>query len=235
MLKLALTELEQHVDPEYRARVQKHFNMDVSGFMGVPTPRVRKVAAATFRDIKQLPFPEILALCEEALETGVYECRILAFEWVFRKRKSLESSHFQVLESWLFTHVDDWPDCDDLCTHALGYLLANHPDLVDQTLQWTESENRWARRAAAVSLIYGLRRGLLLDKSLLVAERLMTDSDPLVQKGYGWMLKVATKHFPDEVFAFVIRFRNDMPRTALRYAIEKLPANQRQQALGRSA
>ena len=59
----------------------------------------------------------------------------------------------------------------------------------------------------------------------------MTDSDDMVQKGYGWMLKVASNQFPNEVFRYVMKNKNEMPRTALRYAIEKLPSDKRKQAM----
>ncbi|WP_290652469.1 DNA alkylation repair protein [Aquisalimonas sp.] len=234
MLKVVLTELEQNLDLAYRSRVQKHFNMDVQGFMGVPTPVVRKIAASTLKDIKPAPFSDVLVLCEELLKTGVYECKIIAFDLVFRRRRSLEVHHFSVLERWLYTYVNDWTDCDDLCTHALGFLIAENPSLAESSLRWTRSGNRWVRRGSAVSLIYGLRRGFLLDAALQSAERLLKDSDPLVQKGYGWMLKEASKCCPERVFDFVMKSRWEMPRTSLRYAIEKLPEGQRQEALAKS-
>lgn len=77
--------------------------------------------------------------------------------------------------------------------------------------------------------------GLLLDAALQVANRLLKDSDQLVQKGYGWMLKEASKHHADEVYHFVMKNQSEMPRTSLRYAIEKLPDGRKNEAMGRSA
>ncbi|HKK22035.1 MAG TPA: DNA alkylation repair protein, partial [candidate division Zixibacteria bacterium] len=59
------------------------------------------------------------------------------------------------------------------------------------------------------------------------------DDDYLVQKGYGWMLKEASQRFPRDIFRFVLERKDRMPRIALRYAIEKLPASQRSQAMKR--
>jgi 3-methyladenine DNA glycosylase AlkD len=59
----------------------------------------------------------------------------------------------------------------------------------------------------------------------------MTDSDDLVQKGYGWALKEASNHYPKKVFDFVMRKKTLMPRTALRYAIEKMPPNWKKLAM----
>jgi len=62
-----------------------------------------------------------------------------------------------------------------------------------------------------------------LAQILKTAETLLTDTDDMVQKGYGWMLKEASKYNQPQVFAFVMKHKTKMPRTALRYAIEKLP------------
>ena len=59
------------------------------------------------------------------------------------------------------------------------------------------------------------------------------DKDDLVQKGYGWMLKEAGNRFPKEVFEHVMKHKREMPRTALRYAIEKLPVELRKEAMKR--
>ena len=59
----------------------------------------------------------------------------------------------------------------------------------------------------------------------------MMDEDDLVQKGYGWMLKVAANNWQKDVFDFVVKHKNRMPRTALRYAIEKMPKNMRKIAM----
>jgi 3-methyladenine DNA glycosylase AlkD len=55
----------------------------------------------------------------------------------------------------------------------------------------------------------------------------------MVQKGYGWMLKEASKPHQDEVYQYVLKHRKDMPRTALRYAIEKMPPEMKKEAMKR--
>ncbi len=58
-----------------------------------------------------------------------------------------------------------------------------------------------------------------------IAETLLTDKEDLVQKGYGWMLKAASVHNQKQVFEFLMKHKTIMPRIALRYALEKMPAN----------
>lgn len=96
----------------------------------------------------------------------------------------------------------------------------------------TKSKNRWERRASAVALIYPINHNKkILPHVFKTATILLQDNDDLVQKGYGWMLKVASQKFPDAVLKFINQNKSKMPRTALRYAIEKYPQKIRKQIL----
>ena len=87
------------------------------------------------------------------------------------------------------------------------------------------------RRASAVVLIYSVRKGEGLKDVFEISDALLVDEDIMVQKGYGWMLKEASNKYPHEVFEYVMKRKTDMPRTALRYAIEKLPSQSKRQAM----
>jgi len=154
--------------------------------------------------------------------------RKLSFEFFQKVKKKL-----QLLETWLMKHVHGWGACDDICTHALGAFIYQFPEFIQRTREWTRSENRWVRRASAVVLIYSVRRKEHLGDVFETADALLTDQDIMVQKGYGWMLKEAGNHYPREVFDYVIKNRREMPRTALRYAIEKLSPEHRIEAMKR--
>ncbi|MGH8003331.1 MAG: DNA alkylation repair protein [Limisphaerales bacterium] len=82
-----------------------------------------------------------------------------------------------------------------------------------------------------MALIPALRRKLLLKEAFATADILLQDEEDLVQKGYGWMLKEASNRYPKEVFKYVMKNRKKMPRTALRYAIEKMPKGWKKKAM----
>ena len=109
--------------------------------------------------------------------------------------------------------------------------MMKFPDCVGELKAWAKSGNRWLRRAAAVTLIVPARKGLFLREAFEISDLLLTDSDDLVQKGYGWLLKAETEKHPAEVLAYVLKNKAAMPRTALRYAIEKLPKEQKAEAM----
>ena len=105
------------------------------------------------------------------------------------------------------------------------------PESIPKIKQWTTSKNKWKRRASAVIFIYSVRKGKYLEESLKIAKSLLLDDEDLVQKAYGWMLKEASNTHQEEIFNFVMKHKSIMPRTALRYAIEKMPANLKKQAM----
>jgi 3-methyladenine DNA glycosylase AlkD len=108
-----------------------------------------------------------------------------------------------------------------------------YPEYIGRLKEFTRSGKRWTRRAAAVSLIVPARKGLFLNDILEIAGKLLLDKDDMVQKGYGWMLKVASMAHREEIFGFVMEHKQIMPRTALRYAIEKMPAELKALAMAR--
>lgn len=233
MVETLRSALAAQADPAYKARIRHLYNMDVSRYLGVRLPVVRKLAATHYGALKATPIDALLERCEELLKADLFELKTIAFDWSFRARRRLSPEHFLVLEDWLLRYVDDWMDCDDFCTHTLGAFLVRYPDFLSQTEAWATSENRWVRRASAVSLIYGLRRGKLLGQAFRIAQTLLNDEDDLVQKGCGWMLKEASRKHTDAVFDFVMLHRAAMPRTMLRYAVEKFDDVRRQQAMQR--
>ncbi|UCG37430.1 MAG: DNA alkylation repair protein [Candidatus Bathyarchaeota archaeon] len=227
--------LKKLSDPEKRRRRilwEKQYQ-ETPKLYGVPIPVVRKLSSEFFKKIKNKPKKEILQLCNDLLKSGYSEERTAAFDWAFRLRRTYEESDFHLLESWLTEHVRSWGACDDFCTHALGAFIYRFPEFIQKTRRWTRSENRWIRRASAVCLIYSVRRKERLKDIFETADALLTDQDVMVQKGYGWMLKEASNHFPLEVFNYVMKHRKEMPRTALRYAIEKLSSELRIEAMKR--
>ena len=106
-----------------------------------------------------------------------------------------------------------------------------YPKLASRLKEWAASDNRWVKRAAAVTLIIPAHKGLFLKDIFEIADTLLLDTDDLVQKGYGWMLKAASEAHQKAVFDYVISKKAIMPRTSLRYAIEKMPAALKTEAM----
>ena len=226
-------DLQAQADPSYRDLVRDRYGMNVDRFMGVRMPDIHRIAGTYYTTIRSQPVDRRLELCEQLLETGLYELKIAAFRWAYLARKEFADPHLQVFSSWLNRYVDDWIDCDDLCVHVIGEFLLQYPERAIAVLEWTRSPNRWVKRGAAVSLVLPVRRGQQLALALQVADLLLADPDDLVQKAYGWLLKEASKRYPEQVFDYVTGKRDVMPGVAFRSAIEKLPESLRRKATER--
>jgi 3-methyladenine DNA glycosylase AlkD len=227
-----MKELKSKVDPKYKVGAKNFFKEEITLY-GVRFADIDKVSADFFEEIKDLDFYDVLKLCEKLLNTGYFENVIVAFEWAYKLRKKFKEKDFEIFEGWLKRYVNNWAFCDNLCNHVIGYFVENFPSKIPRIKSWSSSNNRWLRRASAVSFIIPAKYGRNLRDVLDVSEKLLIDGDDLVQKGYGWTLKEASRKHQKEVFDFVVRHKDVMPRTALRYAIEKMPEKLRKKAMKR--
>jgi 3-methyladenine DNA glycosylase AlkD len=222
--------LEAKADGATREGTRRFFKEPVTPH-GVKAPMVALVAREARTQLKAWPKAEVFALCEGLWRSGFLEESFVASDLAYNRRKGFEPADFATFERWVASYVANWASCDTLCNHTIGWFLEAFPDHVRNLVAWSGSTNRWVRRAAAVSLVIPAQKGLFLDEALAIADRLMADPDDLVQKGYGWLLKSASKVHEAEIFAFVSARRAVMPRTALRYAIEKMPPAMRAEAM----
>ena len=215
-------ELEEQVDEKTRSSAQSFFKEPVT-FYGVKTSTVNKIARKYFLNIKHLGKRDIFSLCEQLLRSDYGEEAFIAFNWSYQLSDQYEPLDFNLFEKWLSEYVNNWAKCDTLCNHTIGAFIERYPQYIDDLKRWVKSDNRWLRRASSVMLIIPAKQGKFLEDIFEIADILLQDKDDLVQKGYGWMLKEASRRHQQEVFDYVMRNKKTMPRTALRYAIEKKP------------
>lgn len=225
-------ELEQQADEKTKSSYHRFFKEDVN-FYGVSNSLVSKIAGKHYPEVKPLGKKEIFRLCEELLKSDYSEEAFIAFDWAYRQRKEFIPDDFSTFDSWLQNYINNWAKCDTLCNHTVGALVEMYPQFIENLKQWAKSDNRWLRRAATVTLIIPAKRGKFLKDIFEIADILLTDPDDLVQKGCGWMLKDAAILHRDEIFDYVMKNKKAMPRTALRYAIERLPADLKRQAMAK--
>lgn len=198
---------------------------------GVRGGDVKKAMALIMPLVAGMDKAAVFRECGELWRSGYLEEGFAACELAYSRRHEYVPDDLSVFEHWLERHVDNWASCDTLCNHSIGALVTRYPATVDRLMEWTGAKNRWLRRGAAVSLIIPARDGLFLPGIFAIADRLLTDADDLVQKGYGWMLKAASEAHRDAVYDYVVGRKKVMPRTAYRYALEKMPADMRAVAM----
>jgi 3-methyladenine DNA glycosylase AlkD len=223
-------ELEANTDERIQKSGKGFFKEEIKLY-GIKTPLVVKIAKEHFKEIKNEPNSVIFGLCEEFWKSGYLEESVIACNWSYAIRKTFKPDDFAIFERWISNYVNNWASCDTLCNHTVGTFLEMYPEFLPELKKWAGSENRWLKRASAVSLIIPGRNGKFLTEIIEIAGILLKDQDDLVQKGYGWMLKAASNMHQKEIFDYVVNNKADMPRTALRYAIEKMPADLKTEAM----
>lgn len=225
-------ELRNSADPKTKEGAKRFFKEEIKVY-GVPAASASRIGKEFFKKIENKNKEEVFAIAEELFRSGYSEESWIAADWVYGKRAEFKSSDIKTFERWIEEYVDNWAECDTLCNHAVGSFIEMYPQYLPRLEKWARSKNRWMRRASAVTLILPARHGLFLDEVFHLSDILLLDKDDLVQKGYGWMLKEASRQHEKEVFDYIIKNKTVMPRTALRYAIEKMQDNLRKKAMER--
>lgn len=225
-------ELTANMDEKTRLSGQRFFKEEVKLY-GIKSAVVQKISKEHFKSVKAYPKTEIFRLCDELWRSGYMEESFIACNWSYFIHQLYEPADFEIFQGWVADYVSNWASCDTLCNHTVGTFIAMYPDYLTRLKQWAKDENRWMKRAAAVSLIIPARQGKFLSDIFELADTLLLDRDDMVQKGYGWMLKAASQAHEEDVFKYVIRNKAAMPRTALRYAIEKMPPARKSAAMAR--
>jgi 3-methyladenine DNA glycosylase AlkD len=215
-------ELENNSDKKTQESTRNFFKEEIQSY-GVKTATVVKMSKDHFKSIENNSKAEIWGLCEELWRSQTLEESFIACNWSYFIHKDYQPDDFDVFEKWINNYVNNWASCDTLCNHTLGEFIEMYQEYLSRLKKMATSGNRWMRRASAVSLIIPARKGKFINDIFEIADLLLTDKDDLVQKGYGWMLKVACQEHQQEVFKYIMSKKSIMPRTALRYAIEKMP------------
>lgn len=188
-------------------------------FLGVVVPDTRKVAKAN----KMLPFDEL----EKLLKNEYHECRLCALLiLVERFKKAGEDEQTEIVDFYLSQTqwINNWDLVDLTAYNIVGeYLLDKDRAIL---YQLADSDLLWDQRIAIVSTMAFIRKGDL-DDTFALSERLLMHKHDLMQKAVGWMLREAGKRDKDKLCQFLDRNHKIMPRTMLRYSIEKFELEER--------
>lgn len=232
IIKTLRKELKQNADEKLKKSGERFFKEKVKIY-GMKTSLGIQIGKKYWKEIQDKEKNEVFSLCDELWQSGFLEESFIACNWSYYINRKYEEKDFAVFEKWVKNYVSNWASCDTLCNHSIGTFVDMYPKYLKSLKSWAKSKNRWVRRAAAVSLIVPARRGKFLKDIFEIADILLLDHDDLVQKGYGWMLKAASESRQSQVFDYVMKNKAQMPRTALRYAIEKMPKDLKTKAMAK--
>lgn len=189
-------------------------------FIGVNVPNQRSVAKDLFSD---LSIEEVL----RCLRSPWHEERLTSlFVMVLKYQKGNDVDKHLIVGKYLENakYVNNWDLVDSSAPYILGDWLVDRDKSVLYEL--VESENLWERRISIISTLFFIRQYKYED-TLKLSEQLLIDKHDLIHKAVGWCLREVGKKDEDLLLGFLDRHVQKMPRTTLRYAIERLPEEQR--------
>jgi 3-methyladenine DNA glycosylase AlkD len=230
ILKQIREELRANTDPQTQKIFQRFFKEQVK-YYGVKVPTVGKIAKKYWKEVKTIGKEAIFSLCEELFCSNYTEEAFIVSFWLPNYIEHLLPSDLAIFRNWIEKYVNNWAKCDGFCNHTVGELIQKYPETISQLKSWAKSQNRWVKRASAVSLIVPAKKGCFLQNAFEICDVLLTDDDDMVQKGYGWLLKEESRIHQKEVYDYVAKNKRVMPRTALRYAIELVPKELKAEAM----
>ena len=223
-------DLKATTDPKTQKSFQRFFKEQVK-YYGVKTETVGKIARKYWSRVKTLDKQAVFALCEELYSSDYTEEAFIVAFWLPEYLENLEPGDLATFKGWIERYINNWAKCDGFCNHTIGDLIQKYPEAAAEVQSWAKSENRWLKRASAVSFIVPAKKGLFLEDAFEICDVLLMDEDDMVQKGYGWLLKEESRKHQTKVFDYVVKNRKLMPRTALRYAIELMPRELKEEAM----
>lgn len=222
-------ELKEKSCPKY-AEILKRFFKTGPGdysfgdkFLGIKVPTLRKIA----KDYKLLSLNYTLKL----LKSPLHEERLIALilmEQKFSKGDPVQKKKIvnQYIKSTKY--INNWDLVDLSAPKILGcFLYDKNPSILYKLVR---SKNLWRRRIAIISTFYFIKNNKF-DNSLELSEILLHDKEDLIHKAVGWMLREIWKRDKKPAESFIKKHYSEMPRTMLRYAIEKFPETKRKKYL----
>lgn len=218
-------EIKKNANPQKAALLQRFFKTGPGEygegdiFLGIMVPVQRSIA----KKYKDLPLKDIKAL----LNSDKHEERLIALLILVEQFKKGDEQLKEDIFTFYHLHrkrINNW-DLVDLTAHIISgsYLMDK-----DKTILYklAESENIWDRRIAVLSTFHFIKNNVF-DDALGVAELLINDKHDLIQKAVGWMLREIGNRDINTEEGFLEKHYKNMPRTMLRYAIEKFPEKKR--------
>ncbi len=229
--------LRAAADPKVAAQLYSYFKQgERVTFYGLKTAAMRALERELFaRAAGQWTLRDAVSYCGLMLRQPQLEAKGLGVMILARHRRTFTAGLLATAKSWLAAgRCANWAATDSLSSLVIAEVLRLFPDRIDSLVGWTCARNLWVRRAAAVSLTPLARRGQALDAAYAVVTALLGDEQDLIHKASGWLLREAGKTDAARLERYLLEQGPRLPRTTLRYAIERFPLAKRKALLAQT-
>ena len=231
-----IASLEAHARPLDGFDPDRYFRTTrPTTFLNTGTPFQRGLGKALAREHRgNWNLSDAVALADLLVRDSRFEAKSVGIEVLACFHRMYTPAVLPVVKRWLAQdHCANWATTDSLCGYVIGPLLLTHPALIPVVTTWTSHRNLWVRRAAAVSLIKPAVKqgGAALDAAFDVATGLRSDPHDLIHKAAGWLLRETGRVDADRLVRYLRDGGARIPRTTVRYAIERFPPSLRNDLL----
>ena len=188
-------------------------------FLGVTAPEIRRIAKKFSQEIS-------LQELTELIRSPIHEVRLCALIILVNKYKKEDSDKIYRYYLKHLNSVNNWDLVDTSAPHIVGDYLNKNPEKSKILLEFSRSENLWIRRISIVSTLAFIKNNEF-NKTLEIAKLLLNDDHDLIHKAVGWMLREIYKRDEVLIKRFLRQNYAQIPRTTLRYAIERMDKEER--------
>jgi len=230
MINQLKKELQEKSDPEQAKILQRFFKTgkgeygEGSIFLGIKVPILRKIA----KNYQDLSLNDIQILLNDKIHTYRFVALVILVE---EYKKESNEKKKEIYDFYLKnTHnINNWDLVDISAHHIVGHYLYHQPRIVAKRKlqQLALSKSLWGKRIAIISTFYFIRQNRLGETSG-VSQILLNDKHDLIHKAVGWMLREVGKRNQEVEERFLRKHYKTMPRTMLRYSIEKFSKEKRE-------
>jgi 3-methyladenine DNA glycosylase AlkD len=234
LTRRARAALRAAADPKVAQSQRRFFKpWEKISLYGIKTPEVRRIERELYQQVrKSWTYADALAFCDRMMRDRKLESKGIGLSLLERYHRQFEEDLPGKARNWLESGLcDNWAVTDDLATGVLARLLARFGHLAAQFEAWRRSPNLWVRRSSAVVFIKSAGKGRHLDHAYRIVTTLLSDSHDLIHKASGWLLREAGKADAPGLERYLLKHGPKIPRTTLRYAIERFPEAKRRRIL----
>ena len=234
LAQTARSELRKAADPRIAAGQRMYFQKwEKIIFHGIKTPELRRLECRLYQAVrKEWTYGDALAFCESLMPERYLETKSVALMLLFRFRRRFERDLLHTARRWLERGLcDNWAVTDHLATRIIGSLIDQFEQLAVEVERWSRSPNLWVRRSSAVAFVNLVRRGRHLDRAYRIVTALQPDRHDLIHKACGWLLRESGKADGKRLEQYLLAHGPAIPRTTIRYAIERFPEIERRRIL----
>jgi 3-methyladenine DNA glycosylase AlkD len=223
---LLLKDLKKHIEPVFAKFVRKLLNICKNKYaqddilLGIRVPKQRVLAK---KYVNLLSFKEV----EKLLQSKIHEFRFIALVILSKKYKRADSKlKSKIAKIYLrnYKYINNWDLVDMSAPHISGHYWYNGK--LDKFWEFAKSDNLWKERIAMLSTFYFIRQNRF-NETLKLAEVFLSHKHDLMHKASGWMLREIGKRDKKILLSFLDKYSSLMPKTMLRYSIEKLSKQQK--------